>query len=336
LKQQREKKIPIKANQMDDKKTKLIDDLKVKYDKIGQNVDTHLSGLLHSKPITYWDYIQPEALLNLQVQRTNQPDEMVFIMYHQINELLFKMILWEIEQIATNEKLTTEFFAARLDRISRYFDMLSSSFEIMGDGMEVEQYMKFRDTLTPASGFQSAQYRKIEFASTELINLIDIRFRATIDRDTPFSHAFEHLYWQAAGKDYKTGKKSALLSLFEDKYMEDFITFMKTYNTLNLWTKFKSLPTEDQLDVELINAMRHYDHTVNVLWVMAHFDAAGKYLNSGKTKAEATGGSEWQKYMHPRYQKRIFFPELWTEDELENWGINNLKSHEIIESSPMA
>ena len=71
---------------MDDKKTKLIEDLKTKYDKIGQNVDTHLSGLLHAKPITYWDYIQPEALLNLQVQRTDQPDEMVFIMYHQINE----------------------------------------------------------------------------------------------------------------------------------------------------------------------------------------------------------------------------------------------------------
>ena len=44
--------------------------------------------------------------------------------------------------------------------------------------MDVEHIqMKFRDTLTPASGFQSAQYRKIEFASTELIHLIDFRFR---------------------------------------------------------------------------------------------------------------------------------------------------------------
>jgi tryptophan 2,3-dioxygenase len=87
-------------------------------------------------------------------------------------------------------------------RISRYFDMLTTSFDIMGDGMEVDQYMKFRNTLTPASGFQSAQYRLIEFSSTDLINLIDYRFRATIDRNTPYSHAFEHFYWQAAGKDY--------------------------------------------------------------------------------------------------------------------------------------
>ena len=110
--------------------------------------------------------------------------------------------------------------------------------------MDVDQYIKFRDTLTPASGFQSAQYRMIEFASTELIHLIDIRFRDTIDRNTPFKHAYDHLYWQAAGKDHKTGKKSALISLFEERYMDDFIVFMQTYNTLNLWSKFKSLPKE--------------------------------------------------------------------------------------------
>lgn len=304
--------------------------LKEKYEAIGQDADVHLSGLLHSKPITYWDYIHTDALLNLQIQRTNQPDEMVFIMYHQINELLFKMILWEIEQVADKEDLTTAFFAERLNRISRYFDMLSSSFEIMGDGMEVAQYMKFRDTLTPASGFQSAQYRMIEFASTELINLIDIRFRATIDRNTPFSHAFDHLYWQAAGKDYATGKKTTLLTLFEERYMNDFIVFMKKYNTVNLWSKFKSLPEEDKKDVDLINAMRHYDHTVNVLWVMAHLNAAKKYLESGEETAEATGGSDWQKYMHPKYQKRIFFPDLWSKEELDNWGIDNLESHEMV------
>jgi len=309
----------------------IYDDLKKKYDAIGQDVNVHLSGLLHAKPINYWDFANTDALLSLQIQRTTLPDEMVFIMYHQINELLFKMILWEIEQIADKDDLSPDFFAKKLGRISRYFDMLSSSFDIMGDGMDIDQYMKFRDTLTPASGFQSAQYRMIEFASTELINLIDIRFRATIDRDTPFSHAFEHLYWQAAGKNFQTGEKSTMLTLFEERYMDDFIVFMKKYNTLNIWTKFKSLPTESQEDVMLINAMRHYDHTVNVLWVMAHLNAARKYLNSGEESAEATGGSDWQKYMHPKYQKRIFFPELWSEDELENWGINNLEGHEIVE-----
>ncbi|MGB0981431.1 MAG: tryptophan 2,3-dioxygenase family protein [Winogradskyella sp.] len=297
--------------------------LKEKYTSIDQNTEDHLIGLLHSKPITYWDYIQTDALLNLQIQRTTLPDEMVFIAYHQINELIFKMILWEISQVADCQNLTATFFESRIMRVSRYFDMLTTSFNIMREGMDVDQYMKFRYTLTPASGFQSAQYRQIEFASTELINLIDLRFRKNIDRNTPYTHAFEHLYWQAAGKDYKTGKKSTLLVNFEQRYKDEFLRFMETYNTTNLWTRFKELPKEDQKDKALIKAMRHYDYTVNVTWVMAHYNAAKHYIESGSGDGEATGGSDWKKYMHPKYQKRIFFPDLWTNDELENWG-NNL------------
>jgi tryptophan 2,3-dioxygenase len=304
---------------------KLIHQLENKFNDIGQDLDTHLEGLLHSEPITYWDYIKTDALLNLQLQRTTLPDEMVFIMYHQVNELLFKMILWEIEQVAHHKMLTAEFFSSRLMRISRYFDMLTSSFSIMQDGMEVKQYLKFRNTLTPASGFQSAQYRKIEFASTDLINLIDARFRETIDRNTPYEHALNHLYWQAAGKDYKTEKKSYLLSAFEEKYKNEFIAFTKEYNTINLYAKFKELPKEVQQDKKLIKAMRHYDHTVNITWVMAHYNAANHYISGDKSSGkeiEATGGSDWKKYMHPKYQKRIFFPDLWSEKELNDWGTN--------------
>src|SRR5574343_428892 len=226
----------------------VISDLEKKFEAINQKTETHLEGLLWAKPITYWDYIQTDALLNLQTQRTVLPDEMVFIMYHQVNELLFKMILWEIEQLCHTEKPETAFFTEKLRRISRYFDMLTTSFDIMGDGMEI------------------AQYRLIEFSSTDLINLIDYRFRATIDRNTPYSHAFEHLYWQAAGKDYHTGEKSYLILEFERKYREEFLRYMEEYNTINIWQKFKQLPEIDQKNPELVAAMRHYDVTVNITW----------------------------------------------------------------------
>ncbi|MEE1899077.1 tryptophan 2,3-dioxygenase family protein [Flavobacterium rakeshii] len=299
-----------------------LNDLEKKFKAINQKTETHLEGLLWAKPITYWDYIQTDALLNLQTQRTTLPDEMVFIMYHQVNELLFKMILWEVEQLCHTEQPETAYFTEKLMRISRYFDMLTTSFDIMGDGMEVDQYMKFRNTLTPASGFQSAQYRLIEFASTDLINLIDYRYRADIDRNTPYEHALEHLYWQAAGKDYKTGEKSYLLSQFEKRYKGEFLRFMEEYNTINIWRKFKQLPEETQKDATLVKAMRHYDYTVNVTWVMGHYNTAKKYIESVSGPQEATGGSDWKKYMHPKYQRRIFFPELWSEEELKNWGEN--------------
>ena len=302
-------------------KDEILKAIEEKYEKLGVPLNTMLEGLLHSTPTTYWDYIQTDALLGLQIPRTTEKDEMVFIMYHQVNELLFKMILWEIDQISLSKKvITAEKFSKHLMRISRYFDMLCSSFDVMGEGMDVDQYLKFRNTLAPASGFQSAQYRKIEFASTELINLIDARFRDTIDRNSSFRNAFEHLYWQAAGKNHKTGEKSILIQLFEKKYMGDFIDFMEDYNDCNLSKKFKQLPVEVQQNEELIKAMRHYDYTVNVKWVMAHYNAAGKYLGGGDKDIEATGGSNWRKYMHPKYQRRIFFPYLWSEEELKNWG----------------
>lgn len=296
----------------------------------GLNTESFLDGLASVKPLTYWDYIQTEPLLNLQTQRTDLPDEMVFIIYHQINELIFKMILWEMEQLANKESLNALFFIEKLERISRYFDMLCSSFKIMKDGMELDQYMKFRKTLAPASGFQSVQYRKIEFASTELINLIDFRFRKTINRNTPFKHAFEHLYWQAAGKNHETGEKSIMIKLFEEQYMDEFILFMKQYNNKNIWSLFNDLPNQEKNNLELINSMRHYDHTVNIKWVMQHFNTASKYLDGVNKVENATGGSDWKKYMHPKYQRRTFFPKLWTKNEIDNWGKQNLEGHKIL------
>ena len=59
---------------------KLMEQLAEKYQLLDQDLNTHLEGLLHSKPINYWDYIQTDALLSLQTQQTLFPDEMVFIM----------------------------------------------------------------------------------------------------------------------------------------------------------------------------------------------------------------------------------------------------------------
>ncbi|HEY1046556.1 MAG TPA: tryptophan 2,3-dioxygenase family protein [Bacteroidia bacterium] len=305
---------------MNNNEIELLQQIAEKYKSIGQKHEVHLEGLIHANPMTYWDYILPDTLLSLQIQRTTLPDEMVFIMYHQINELLFKMILWEIDQVCEKAIPAADFFTEKLRRISRYFDMLSSSFDIMGDGMEKSQYMKFRTTLTPASGFQSAQYRLIEFSSTEIINLIDHRYRNDFDTKAGFDHSYEYLYWQAAGKDHKTGEKSTLLNLFEKRYKSLFLDKMAQYEKGNLWSKFKQLPESVRSDQNLIKAMRHYDYTVNVSWVMAHYHAAEKYLETPGQTAEATGGSDWKKYMHPKYQRRIFFPELWSEHELKHWG----------------
>jgi len=180
--------------------------------------------------------------------------------------------------------------------------------------------MKFRMTLTPASGFQSGQYRMIEICSTDLENLIDPRFQKDISADTSWAEKFQKIYWQAAGHDFETGGKTLTLRIFEERYMDQFIELAEEYKDINLWSKYLSLPESVREDEKLVAAMRHLDYTVNITWVMEHYNAAAKYLNSGDDPVEATGGSHWQKYMHPKYQKRKFFPGLWSEQEKEDWG----------------
>ena len=305
---------------MDTTTNEILGRIETKFRDIDQDPTAHLEGLVWAKPITYWDYIHTDALLSLQLQRTTLPDEMVFIMYHQINELLFKMILWELDQVAHAAAPTAAFFAEKLERASRYFDTLSMSFDIMSKGMDREQYLKFRTTLTPASGFQSAQYRMIEFASTDVINIVDARYRNDLPAEASMEDAYNLLYWHAAGKDHVTGTTTTLIRLFEERYKADFLRKMEAYRNTNMWAHYRRLPEEAHNDAALIAAMRHYDKTVNITWVMAHYNAAAHYLENGAQAVEGTGGSNWRKYMHPKYQRRIFFPALWSKEELANWG----------------
>ena len=299
---------------------KLIKDINTKYQDLGENPDPYLSGLRYTNPVNYWDYCEVDTLLTLQKPKTFLQDENVFIMYHQVNELLFKMILSEIEQVSNEDSITLDFFVSKLGRINRYFDVLISSFAIMKYGMDVDQYMKFRDALTPASGFQSVQYRKIEIACTDLNNLLDARYKEKADELIGLQSKIDHLYWQAAGKNYKTGKKSLMLSMFEEKYGKELLATAKKYEHTNLRAVYNSLNETDKKSPKLIKAMKALDNKINIKWTMTHYRTAEHYLESSGKPVAATGGSPWKKYMHPKYQKRIFFPELWSEEELDTWG----------------
>lgn len=163
----------------------LLQKIRDKYDKDGEDPAIYLEGLYHQKYITYWEYIQTGVLLNLQNPVTNLPDEMVFITYHQITELYFKLALWECKQIREASECSAEFLANRLARIRNYFQHLSHSFSIMREGMEPEQFLQFRMALTPASGFQSVQFRYIELAMTPLINLVEHGKRKDLQDHSP-------------------------------------------------------------------------------------------------------------------------------------------------------
>lgn len=288
-----------------------------KYEQLGENPQTYLKGLLHAKPISYWDYVEVDTLLSLQKPRTHFKDETIFIMYHQVTELFLKMMRHEVEQIVEEERITETFLISKIDRLNRYTTMLIGSFDIMKDGMNYDDYNTFRATLTPASGFQSAQFRFIELYCTRLENLVNKKGKQRLPEKPTVEEYFENLYWKDAGLNHKTGKKTLTLKEFEERYLESLIIHAKKVQGNTIEDKIAQFANPSDI---LKEKLREFDNLYNVEWPKVHLKTAEHYLNrKGENKA-ATGGSEWKKYLHPKYQQRKFFPSLWTEIEKEHWG----------------
>jgi tryptophan 2,3-dioxygenase len=297
----------------------LINKITEKYENLGENPETYFKGLLHAKPINYWDYIEVDTLLSLQKPRTNFKDEEIFIMYHQVTELFLKLTLHEIKQVTFEPTLTEEFLTNKFTRIIRYTEMLINSFDIMKDGMNYDDYNTFRATLAPASGFQSAQFRYIELHCTGLENLINEagKERLSAVNLPSIEQYFEHIYWKDAGLNRKTGKKTLTLTLFEEKYLAQFIGLATTLKGKTIADRINEMPA---ISEPLKAMLREFDHLYNVVWPMTHLNTARHYLDSKNENQQATGGSEWKKYLHPQFQQRKFFPNLWTNDEKQSWG----------------
>jgi tryptophan 2,3-dioxygenase len=295
--------------------------LQKKYSAMGQDLSSYLDGLLHADFLTYWDYIHLDTLLSLQTPRTSFPDEEIFIMYHQITELYFKLSLHELKQIATQENPDLAFTTKRIQRVNRYFMNLTHSFEVMVDGMERNQFLQFRMSLLPASGFQSAQYRMIEIYATDFINLVDKDHRSKFENgEHSIEEMFKFIYWQAGATELATGKKTLTLDQFEEKYSKQLIDLAKSNVDGNLLMIFQKLEATEADLGELKTALRGLDVLVNVNWPLSHYKSAVRYLQKDPEDIKATGGTNWQKYLPPRFQKRIFYPTLWTEQEKNDWG----------------
>ncbi|NLR82778.1 tryptophan 2,3-dioxygenase family protein [Chitinophaga eiseniae] len=306
--------------------------LQEKYAAMGQDLNAYLDGLLYADYLTYWDYIHLDTLLSLQHPKTSYPDEEIFIMYHQITELYFKLTLHECKQIAGNASLTADIFATKLKRINAYFTALVSSFDIMVDGMDKEQFLKFRMSLLPASGFQSGQYRMIEIYATDFTQLVSLAKREELKHAT-IKEKFEHIYWKSGASELSTGKQTLTLQQFIAKYAAQFLQLAEDNVHTNFSALYRSLRQRGENMESVEEELRKLDLFVNVEWPLSHYKSAVRYLERDPVDIAATGGTNWQKYLPPRFQKRIFFPYLWTEEQVDQWGkswvMNVLKSYRV-------
>jgi len=118
------------------------------------------------KSLTYTDYLKVDELLSLQQPRSDGPehDEMLFIIIHQVYELWFKQVLHELDYLISLLYANDRDRALHtLRRILTIFKTLVSQIDIL-ETMTPLEFLSFRHRLESASGFQSYQFRELEFA----------------------------------------------------------------------------------------------------------------------------------------------------------------------------
>ncbi|AGB75059.1 MULTISPECIES: tryptophan 2,3-dioxygenase [Rhizobium] len=115
--------------------------------------------------MSYGDYLQIDRILTAQLPLSSAHDEMLFIIQHQTSELWMKLALYEIQaarkMIAADQ---TQEALKMLSRVARIFEQLNSAWDVLRT-MTPSEYTRFRDDLGQSSGFQSWQYRLIEYAA---------------------------------------------------------------------------------------------------------------------------------------------------------------------------
>ena len=116
--------------------------------------------------MTYDDYLQVPALLSLQRYRseTNEHDEMLFIVVHQVYELWFKQVLHELDQLMRHiDADAIHRGTHQLQRILKILKVLVAQLDVL-ETMTPVEFLSFRSFLGNASGFESTQFRELEFA----------------------------------------------------------------------------------------------------------------------------------------------------------------------------
>lgn len=128
------------------------------YDPSVEGAETEFSSRM-----SYGDYLSLDAILTAQHPKSDAHDEMLFIIQHQTSELWMKLAIREIDAARTvmrEGQLQPAF--KMLARVSRIFEQLNNAWDVLRT-MTPSDYTTFRDALGPSSGFQSWQYRMIEF-----------------------------------------------------------------------------------------------------------------------------------------------------------------------------
>jgi len=253
-------------------------------------VETHQEG----GELSYGRYLRVPELLALQ-HPLSEPlahDELLFIVVHQSFELWFKLILFELET-ARDELFAGRSFPARhyLKRVQSIERMLVEHLGII-ESMSPQDFLEFRDLLAPASGFQSVQFREIEFLSgLKEPGILERLATTSEERERLRKRLSEPTLWDAFAA---LMERSGLPMPPEDEEArrKSLLEMMKNKDTYpEIFYTAESLLTHDELFRQ---------------WRLHHVVMVERQIGS----KSGTGGSAGVPYLKTTLDKR-FYPELW-------------------------
>ncbi len=254
--------------------------------------------------MTYARYLSLDALLDCQHPQSGTDDEMLFIVIHQTKELWLGQMIRElrlaVSQIAADALIPAYKALARVSRIQA---VMTLSWDVLAT-MTPSDYTSFRDALGPSSGFQSDQFRTVEY----MLGLKDARFLAFQDDRPAARAALERalaapsLWDQAIAAAARAGLPIADAVLHRDvtqPYTPDSsveAAFLAVYqDTARYWELYQL--AEKLVDLDDAMATWRHKHVLTVERVIG-----------GK---RGTGGTAGASYLHSTLSKRAF-PELWS------------------------
>ena len=243
--------------------------------------------------MTYADYLKLEQLLGAQQPLSNLHDEMLFIVIHQTKELWMKQMLHEL-QLAIALVADDRFAAAykALSRISRIQEVMTLSWDVLSTLTPVD-YLKFRHVLGTASGFQSAQFREIEFR----LGLKEPKFVDHYPEGSANRAALAAALAEPSLREAALGALERAGFDLGDRSTEAIArAWLEVYRAPDRWFELYEL-AEKLLDID--DAM--------VAWRQKHVLTVERIIGNKR----GTGGSAGASYLRSTLEKRLF-PELWS------------------------
>ncbi len=253
--------------------------------------------------MTYGEYLSLDKILSGQNRLSEHHDEMLFIIIHQVSELWMKLILHELRgavDAIEKDELSSAF--KMMARVSKTQTQIIQAWDVLST-LTPSEYMEFRDSLGQASGFQSYQYRMIEFAlGYKTSHVLKI-----YEKDKELHDKLEHAYQEPGIYDVAIKALArAGLQIDQDLLDRDVKeTYKKNDSVLQAWlTVYRDV--EKYWDLyELAEKLVDIEDSLQQ-WRFRHMKTVERIIGFKR----GTGGSSGVGYLKKVLDHR-FFPELW-------------------------